>query len=85
MAKLPFNQSVVNDEYIELLYDYLSLPPAWMKQAACLGISDSDDYKAVLSACQDCPVAKQCYQYGLDHNISSGVFGGVVFPVDTSK
>lgn len=84
MAKLPLNDSVVNDEYIELLHDYLAAPPQWMNQANCIDIKDLDDHHAVLAACKDCPVLDQCYQYGLDNKVTTGVFGGVVFPVDSN-
>ncbi|HWS46724.1 MAG TPA: WhiB family transcriptional regulator [Acidimicrobiia bacterium] len=56
---------------------------SWMAQARCRGTSPGEFFpsesKGVIAAqrmCAECPVAKECLEYALEHRIEQGVWGG---------
>ena len=82
MASLPQNDSIVDDAYIEVLHGFLSRPPVWMEEGNCVGMESARTDEEILEACKDCAVIEQCLKYASDNDVSSGVFGGRVFPLD---
>lgn len=82
MASLPQNDSIVDDAYIEVLHNFLAHPPVWMEKGNCIGMEHVRTDEEMLALCNDCPVSDSCLQYAEDNDVSSGVFGGRVFPLD---
>lgn len=64
----------VDDKYIERLYEFLLHAPSWMYEGNCIGMDTSE---SIMSLCSDCPVKKECYDYAVSHDVTSGIFGGV--------
>lgn len=83
MSKLPYNDSVVDESYIDILHTFLTYTPGWMDDAACIGLEKTFNKEDILAACDLCPVKKECLDYALENNVSTGVFGGKVFPLDS--
>lgn len=85
MPRLPHNDSVVDEAYIDVLHTFLSHTPGWMDEAACIGMEKTFDNKDILEACSVCPVKEECLDYAIKNNVSTGVFGGKVFPLDANN
>ena len=51
---------------------------AWMDQALCARLADWDraDPEDQAETCAHCPVAAQCLDYALTHNLRFGIWGG---------
>lgn len=55
---------------------------AWYDEAACQGLGwqgffDSDETAAGRRICATCPVRTRCLQFAINHNITSGIWGGL--------
>jgi WhiB family transcriptional regulator, redox-sensing transcriptional regulator len=66
--------------------------PGWMKEAACKDEPPETFFfmnkrgphvkqlRAARKFCEACPVSAKCLEYALVHQVSEGVWGGVLFP-----
>lgn len=79
MSRVSFEDSIVDEAYIDILHDFLSYPPTWMDEAACIGLERKTDDEDIFQACSTCPVREKCYDYAIENNASSGIFGGKDF------
>jgi WhiB family redox-sensing transcriptional regulator len=60
-----------------------SQTPEWMYRGKCRGMdparffpSNSVGVEVAQRVCEDCPVAAECLDYALEHQIENGIWGG---------
>ncbi len=70
---------------LEALLDCLYRPVPWIREGACIGMTDvffSDDPADIEQAkriCTSCPVREGCLDYAIGHREPCGVWGGQLF------
>ncbi len=70
----------------------------WMEHARCNGMNPEEFFpkrlngtgadsaeKIINKACERCPVADECFQYGRDIRATDGIFGGTNFGAHRRK
>lgn len=71
-----------DDEYIDKLYDRMTAPPGWEREATCVG-TDIDMFvepeRFAEELCAECPVKDLCLDLSKTVKIEVGVFGGKIF------
>lgn len=60
--------------------------PAWMAEALCASVDPAlwfpergESGRPAKKVCAECPVAAACLSWALEHQINSGIFGGLSY------
>lgn len=78
---LSLDDRLVDDNVIKLMFDNFVNPPQWMNEANCvqndLTINDLKNNSEYIKEkyCKNCPVIKQCYNWGEKFGAHSIVYG----------